>query len=203
MSFLVHCGYLKPLSKTREGDEDFYELTPPNREVFSFFRNTISSWLNQAVGDRRLERLLAALTTGDVRTFGKYLREMVTNILSFHDVAGERPERVYHAFVLGLLVNLGDRYGVRSNRESGYGRYDVLLIPKDSSQIGLVLEFKKIDEEEGEDREKAMVSALAQIREKNYAAELRVEGVERIIGIGVVFEGKQIFVGETELSGNS
>ena len=198
-SFLTHCGYLKPASRTREGDEDLYDLATPNREVSLFFRTTNASWLNQAVGDRRLQALFEALTRGDVRTFGKYLKEMVASILSMHDIAGERPERVYHAFVLGLLVNLSGSHRVRSNRESGYGRYDTLLIPKDTSQPGFVFEFKKIDEDEGENKEKAMESALSQIREKDYAAELREVGVQRVIGIGVVFEGKRVFVSETEL----
>ena len=199
MSFLTHCGYLKPVSRTRRDDEDHYELAPPNREVSLFFRNTISSWLARSVGDRNLQQMLAALTTGDIRTFGKYLQDMVAGILSFHDLAGDEPERVYHAFVLGLLVNTGDRYHVRSNRESGYGRYDVLLIPKDPSQLGLVLEFKKIDPYENEDAESAMESALAQVRDKDYAAELRAGGAKRILGVGIVFEGKKVFVRETEL----
>ena len=200
-SFLTHCGYLKPVSRTRRDDEDFYELTPPNREVYLFFRSMVSKWLNQTVGDRRLASLLSALTRGEIRTFGKYLQEMVANILSVHDIAGERPERVYHAFVLGLLVNLGGSHTVRSNRESGYGRYDVLLIPKDPAQPGLALEFKKIEEDEGEDVEKALKSALAQIRDKDYASEIRAMGARRILGVGVVFEGKRVFVREAELAG--
>lgn len=120
-------------------------------------------------------------------------------ILSYHDTAGDEPERVYHAFILGLLVHLQERYTIRSNRESGYGRYDVMLIPLDSNEPGFVLEFKKIDKEDDKTPQAAMQSALRQIQDKVYATELRNAGVRRITGIGVVVDGKRVWVDSLEL----
>jgi len=199
-ALLVHSGYLKPVSR-REDEEGIFlhELAVPNQEVRTFFRNVIATWLKAAIGNRRLEELLRALTQGDVRTFGKLLGEMTAGILSYHDTGGERPERVYHAFVLGLLVNLGGRYRVESNRESGYGRHDVMLIPKDPSALGIILEFKKLDPDEDTSAEAALESAFRQIREKDYAAALRESGVERILAIAAVFAGKKVIVDGQEL----
>ncbi|MCP4698104.1 MAG: hypothetical protein GY862_14815, partial [Gammaproteobacteria bacterium] len=110
----------------------------------------------------------------------------------YHDTAGDEPERVYHAFVLGLLTHLSDRYHIRSNRESGYGRYDMLMIPRNSEAPGFVFEFKKVDYPDDADAEAAMHSALLQIRQRDYAAELREHGVTTIWGVGVVVEGKTV-----------
>ncbi|MBF0240585.1 MAG: AAA family ATPase, partial [SAR324 cluster bacterium] len=193
-NFLTFSGYLKPVSRVEQELMPLYELAIPNREVRFFFHTTIQHWLSRQIGDDRLRHLLQALLSGDIKTFGKWLRDMVLETLSFHDTAGQEPERVYHAFVLGLLVNLGQSHRVRSNRESGYGRYDVLLWPKDPAQRGFVLEFKKIDPEDDRNSQNAMTSALKQIQEKDYAAELRAEGVQNILGVGVVVNGKQVWV---------
>lgn len=134
-----------------------------------------------------------------MKTFGKILLDIVVAVLNYHDTGGDEPERVYHAFVLGLLVHLQDRYTIRSNRESGYGRYDVLLIPHDASAPGFVFEFKKIDREDDKTPEAALHSALQQIQEKHYAAELQAAGVQNITGIGVVVDGKRVWVGSVAL----
>jgi hypothetical protein len=138
--------------------------------------------------------LLHALLQTNWKTFGKLLKDMVLAILSYHDTAGKKPEKVYHAFVLGLLTNLGDRYQIRSNRESGYGRYDVLMIPHQKSAPGFVFEFKKIDRPDDKDEKEAMQSALQQIKDRQYATELQAVGVKRIWGVGVVVEGKHVWV---------
>ncbi|KZL94081.1 PD-(D/E)XK nuclease domain-containing protein [Clostridium magnum] len=114
--------------------------------------------------------------------------------MSYFDPAGSQSEKVYHAFVLGMLLGLGDNYEVKSNRESGYGRYDVSVIPKATSKIGIVMEFKKVDEDEEEDLEKAADAALEQIKERDYRAELIERGVENIIELGIAFEGKRVLV---------
>jgi hypothetical protein len=193
-SLLVFTGYLKPASFQFREDELIYELTIPNREIYTFYRDTIQVWVQKTVGSQQLEDLLHALTQSDFETFGKLLQNMVLSILSYHDMAGEKPERVYHAFVLGLLTNITDRYQIRSNRESGYGRYDVLMIPLDPNEPGFVFEFKKIDEPKEKNAADAMQSALAQIQKKQYAAELRAHEVKTIWGIGIVVEGKQVWV---------
>jgi len=104
------------------------------------------------------------------------------------------PEAVYQAFVLGLLANLGHDYTIRSNREAGLGRADVIMAPRDRSQRGVVMEFKTW--EDGRSAEEQLEAALAQIEEKQYAAELVAQGIERILRLGIVFDGKRLHVRE-------
>jgi len=198
-SLLVFSGYLKSESVGFSEDELIYDLTIPNREVRSFYRQTIRLWIQKTVGSQRLRDLLHSLTLADWKIFGKRLEEMVLSVLSYHDTAGDAPEQVYHAFVLGLLTHLSDRYIVRSNRESGYGRYDVLMIPRQVDEPGFVFEFKKIDRPDEKTVKEAMQSALQQIKVKQYAVELQAQGVKRIWGIGVVVDGKQVWVESVQL----
>jgi hypothetical protein len=134
--------------------------------------------------------MLKSLITGDIKTFGKILKDFVKNSMSYFDPSGSQSEKVYHAFVLGMLLGLGDSYEVKSNRESGYGRYDVMVIPKDISKIGIVIEFKKVEE----NLEKAADAALKQIKDRDYRAELIERGIKNIIELGIAFEGKKVMV---------
>jgi hypothetical protein len=199
-NLLVFSGYLKPVNIIPQRFRLLYELAIVNFEVHSFYENTLQLWIQKTVGSQRLRDLLHSLTQADWKIFGKRLEEMVLSVLSYHDTAGEAPERVYHAFVLGLLTHLSDRYIVRSNRESGYGRYDVLMIPRQQPEPGFVFEFKKIDRPDEKTVKEAMQSALQQIKEKEYAVELKEQGIKRIWGIGVVVEGKQVWVESVQLS---
>jgi len=193
-SLLVFSGYLKPVSWTLKEEEPIYEIKIPNLEVRLFYRHTITQWLQNTVGSRRLQKLLQALLKTDFKTFAQLLKEMVLAVLSFHDTAGDEPERVYHAFVLGLLTHLMDRYVIRSNRESGYGRYDVLMIPHNKTEPGFIFEFKKVNKSKEKSGNEALKSALKQIQEQQYAVELRSQGVKKIWGIGVVVKGKKVWV---------
>jgi hypothetical protein len=193
-SLLVFSGYLKPVSMTLKEEEPIYEIAIPNLEVRSFYRNTIKLWVGKTVGRQRLQKLLQALLKTDFQTFTELLKEIVLAVLSFHDTAGNNPEKVYHAFVLGLLTHLTDRYVIRSNRESGYGRYDVLMIPLKKTEPGFIFEFKKVNKPNEKNAEQALKSALEQIQEKQYAVELREQGVKEIWGIGVVVKGKKVWI---------
>jgi hypothetical protein len=193
-SLLTFSGYLKALNPRREHTRILYDLSIPNMEVLSFYENTIQVWLRRQIGDHRLQQLLKALLQEDIAGFEQYLAEMVQAVLSYHDTSGDEPERVYHAFVLGLLVNLGSQYQVRSNRESGYGRYDMMLIPKDTRQTGFVFEFKKVNSKYDKTPKTAMKNALKQIKDRHYALELRQAGVQKILGIGVVVHKKKVWV---------
>jgi hypothetical protein len=193
-SFLVFSGYLKPVKMIPQRLLPLYELAIPNLEVYSFYEQTLQSWIQLQIGSQRLQNLLRALTQTDFDTFGSLLEEMVLAVLSYHDTAGKEPEKVYHAFVLGLLTHLMDRYVIRSNRESGYGRYDVLMIPHNKTEPGFIFEFKKVNRPKEEDESEAMESALAQIKEKQYATELQDLGIKQIWGIGVVVDKKQVWL---------
>ncbi|MGK5092546.1 AAA family ATPase [Deltaproteobacteria bacterium TL4] len=198
-SLLVFSGYLKPVKVQRQGYRDIYDLAIPNAEVRLFFEDSVQQWLSFQVGDQRLAQLLKSLVEEDIETFGDVLQDIVLSVLSFHDSAGNEPERVYHTFVLGLLVHLSNRYIIHSNHESGYGRYDMTMTPRDSSQTGFIFEFKKIHAKKENTHELAMQSAFKQIQEKKYATELRNAGVQKVLGIGVVVEGKQLWVASLEL----
>lgn len=128
-SFLLFSGYLKIVS--REMDLRLYgQLTIPNREVVYLFEEIVIDWFRENIDDDDAKLMLKALVTGDVETFGEMFQHFVLETFSVFDAGGKEPEKVYHAFVLGLLVHLRGRYELKSNRESGFGRYDVMLIPR-------------------------------------------------------------------------
>ena len=197
-SLLLHSGYLTPTEQRVESDRIFYKLVVPNREVAIFYEDVVTLWIQDRFGDDRMEAMLQALTAGDIEEFGEQLGDLTANVLSYHDL-GQRPERTYHAFVLGMLVHLGNGYIVESNRESGFGRYDVMVIPRDVSKLGLALEFKKFYPKKDATMEAATQNALSQIAEKNYAARLRAAGVQRVLGVGIVFQGKEVATNSREL----
>jgi hypothetical protein len=120
---------------------------------------------------------------------------IVLSVFSYHDF-GNEPEKVYHALVAGLLIWISNTHEVKSNRESGYGRYDIMIIPKDPTQTGYVIEFKSVDQEEKETVESAIKAALAQIEAKRYETELKERGIKHIKKLAIAFRGKEVFVKE-------
>jgi len=196
-SFLLFGGYLKSLSSRQdENTEKLYcQLAIPNREVRKIYVEVIERWLAEKFADRKLQLMLNAFTTGDTPRFERLLREMVVQIFSCHNL-GNESEKVYHAFIIGLLVWLGNRYEIKSDRESGYGRYDVMLIPRDPQAAGIIIEFKKVNTKRRETKDRALAKAFQQIEEKNYAAELEQRGIQQIRKLAVVFKGKQVWVKE-------
>jgi len=136
--------------------------------------------------------MLKALTTGDIHTFEILLQEFLVNSISMYDLPSNEPEKSYHLFVVGLLILLADQYHVKSNRESGLGRYDIMLIPQDLSTLGIVIEFKKVSSQET--LELAAERALNQIKQKQHAQELKSLGIKAIKLIGIAFQGKQIYL---------
>jgi hypothetical protein len=148
----------------------------------------------QLGGSEALEAMLAALLRGDGPVVERYLSHMAKVNLSYFDTAGPEPERFYHGLVVGLLAGLGSGYDVRSNRESGFGRCDVMVLPKAAGKPGVVLELKRVDTEAGETPEQALAAALAQIRARDYAAELRERGATPIHEVAAVFDGKRAYV---------
>lgn len=167
----------------------------PNRELYNFYRKLLRNWLTDTAEGQE-QQLLDALTSGDIPTFQARFRDVVLRTLSYHDVGEDKSEAFYHAFVLGMMVHLGEAYEVRSNRESGYGRYDVMVIPRDTSHKGIIIEFKKADRYEAESLDEAVASALQQIETKQYESELRAQGITDIVKLGIAFKGKQVKVQE-------
>lgn len=194
-SFMLYSGYLKAsnVQKT-ELDTDEYTLQVPNREIALVFRSIIRSWIDESpVKNGRLEVMLQALLEGDIRIFERMLNEFVVGTLSFYDTGGKDVEKVYQAFLLGLLVNLSG-YEVTSNRESGLGRYDILLRPKDLKNPGYIMELKVCELDYGDTVEETLASALAQIEKKQYAATLKQAGVKEIVKMAITFDGKRVWI---------
>jgi hypothetical protein len=193
---LVSTGYLTTQGVTLTDDGLVGTLRIPNQEVSSIFRATFL----RLVGDRSdvggPTELAKALLKGDAAGFGRLLGEIMRTALSYHDTArheGRNIEAIYQAFIIGLLVHLAPTHRVVSNRESGYGRADVLITPKGPGP-GVVLELKVIDHDLEETAETALESALDQLRTRDYAAELRAADASPIHQMGVVFDGKRCWV---------
>jgi len=195
-SFLFFSGYLKYTQKKFVEGEHICQLAIVNQECRYIFRNIISNWITDSFSNYKLRILLKSLITGDLFTFERIFSEFVRDTLSFHDTAKKNVESVYHAFFLGLLVNLGD-YEVISNQEAGYGRVDIILLHKtDKQKLAIVMELKTIDDFMDETKENALISAVEQIKEKEYISLVQKRGYENILSFGVVFDGKRVWVKE-------
>ncbi|MDQ1351417.1 MAG: hypothetical protein QG657_1719 [Acidobacteriota bacterium] len=203
-SFLLMGGYLKqtPLKRDEITGKMYYTLLIPNMEVRITYVQIIDRYFSTKIGSEKLEIMLKALIEGDVILFEKMLRKVVLAVFSYHDFSGE-PEKVYHALVTGLLVWISNTHEIKSNRESGYGRYDIMIIPRDpraggtiKGQTGYVIEFKAIAPEDNETVPEAVEAALQQIEEKKYETELIDRGIEKIKKLAIVFSGKEVYVRE-------
>ncbi len=137
--------------------------------------------------------MLEDLYKGDIDKFQYKFKELYLSAISYHD--GGDSEKYYHHFMLGLLLTLGDKYIITSNRESGYGRYDIALEPKDKKNFGLIFEFKIGDKNSIHEKAK---EALAQINEKKYDISMKNNGVSKVIKIGMAFSGKDVAI-ESEI----
>ncbi len=202
-SLFLASGYLK--AERYRMDEDWgsmeYELSLTNKEVRIMFRNMIKGWFRRS--KYAYNEFVKALLQGDRKSMNVYMNKVALQTISYFDTGKKpsetaEPEKFYHGFVLGLIVELADRYTVTSNRESGYGRYDVVLEPLHKEEDdAVILEFKVYDEEDEETLQDTVQSALAQIEEKQYGLALTAKGIapERIRKYGFAFEGKKVLIG--------
>ena len=203
-ALLVASGYLKVkrhwIDASQFGSwKQLYELELTNFEVRVTFANIVRGWFAQASGD--YNAFIKALLNDDTEAMNAYMNRVSQRIFSTFDVGKKpseqsEPERFYHGFVLGLMVELIDQYEVKSNRESGFGRYDVVLKPRDIRKKAMILEFKVFNPNKETVLEDTVKNALKQIKEKNYAAELLEAGIvkENIKMYGFAFKGKKILI---------
>ena len=195
ISFMLMSGYLKPV-KTKIGKygEIYCDLKVSNKEVYFFFRNLLENWFSETVIGGSVDKMLKALLTGDIDTFHQIFAKTVIHVLSYNDVGEDKSESFYHAFVLGMLVNIDKEYEIKSNRESGYGRYDVMIIPKDTNKKAIIIEFKRASELRKESIEKALELAKKQLNEKKYETELIGRGIKDIMKLAIAFKGKEVIM---------
>ena len=205
-SLMLASGYLKVISSEelnliRESDNE-YELAITNREILFMFRKMILRWFTPA--KRETNEFIKALINGDVESMNAYMNKVTLKTISYFDSGNspsdEEPERFFHGLVLGLMVDQTENYIITSNRESGYGRYDIMLEPIDKSNENLpciVIEFKVINPKKEKTLEETVEAALKQIEDKGYDAELVKRGVKRenIHHYGFAFRGKNVLIG--------
>src|SRR3990167_5953739 len=193
MSLLLAAGYLKATSRTQTENADWLcQLTIPNHEVMAVYRTCIMTWFVSQGQNARYEGILKDFAEGDAETVEAEMGLFLERTASYFDVSSQEPEKFYHGLVLGMVVSMAKTHAVESNRESGAGRYDVMLVPHDKTKHGVILEFKVVRPRET--LETAAQNALTQIRTKNYAATLKQRGLTRILAIGLYFQGKQVHV---------
>ena len=197
-SLLTAAGYLK----MENIKEDIYELQIVNHEVMVMFRNMVEGWFTSKTS--KYSKLIKSFLEGKTEDLNEYMNILTCSLISSFDTARNEddflaPEKFYHGFVLGLLVELRERYSVKSNRESGIGRYDVMLIPKDKMKDkAFIIEFKVVNRNRGEKSlEDALKNALKQIEENRYEQNLTDMNIpkENIVKYGFVFEGKKVLIG--------
>ena len=205
-SLMLASGYLKVISSEelnliRESENE-YELAITNREILFMFRKMILRWFTPA--KRETNEFIKALINGDVESMNAYMNKVTLKTISYFDSGNspsdEEPERFFHGLVLGLMVDQTENYIITSNRESGYGRYDIMLEPIDKSNENLpciVIEFKVINPKKEKTLEETVEAALKQIEDKGYDAELVKRGVkkENIHHYGFAFKGKNVLIG--------
>ena len=203
-SLLLSSGYLKinQAPKDAAASNQNYHLSLTNHEVDVMFRRMIDGWFKKYTPN--YNAFVKALLADDVRAMNHYINRIALETFSFFDTgkgpsASAEPERFYHGFVLGLMVDLQDKYHITSNRESGFGRYDIMLEPVEIGQSdAIILEFKVIDPESEADLNATVNSALEQIRHKQYDAQLLARGFrpDQIRAYGFAFQGKQVLIGK-------
>lgn len=203
-SLLLATGYLKVVAVETVGarKKEIFTLTLTNLEVTILFENMVNSWFRD---NTRIpyNDFIKAMLLDDVDSMNEFMNDIALASFSNFDVSKsasskDAPERFYHGFVLGLIVDLADRFTIKSNRESGFGRYDIMLKPHNQEKdCAYIIEFKVHKPRKEKDLEQTLANALLQIEEKQYEAELTAEGVapERIRKYGIVFMGKECLIG--------
>ncbi|MCB0595357.1 MAG: AAA family ATPase [Lewinellaceae bacterium] len=192
-ALLVFSGYLIPVKDWQDGS---FDLKIPNYEIKTLFKKIVLEWLRREVKirDHTLRSMALSLANNQISEFKKHFEQLLGDTFSYFDIHTE-PERIYQAYVLGLLAILGDDYIIKSNRESGKGRYDILLAPHDASKYGVVIEIKQLDKGASEKQiQQELENALNQIANNQYYKELLAQKVGNRIEMAMIFVGKEVYI---------
>ncbi len=187
---MLQTGYLK-VEETVSLEERRYKVKLPNNEIKDLIRGIIREWFSNKVLGNDLRSILQDLVSLNLKEFEKKFRVLVEEMFSYMDVGKNTAENFYHAFVLGMLVGLKDTYYVNSNRESGFGRYDIMLEPKDKNGNSFIMEFKVMENMEEKTIEDTVENAKKQIEEKRYEENLKERGFTNITKMVYAFNGKE------------
>ncbi len=187
---MLGTGYLKVV-ETVNLEEGIYKVQLPNYEIKLMFQDMVREWFKDKGIGNNLKDILQDLVDLNLKEFERKFRVLVEGMFSYMDVGRNTAENFYHAFVLGMLVGLKDSYYVNSNRESGFGRYDIMLEPHDKSQNSFIIEFKVADEMDEPSLEQAVENGKKQIEEKDYENSLKERGFSNITKIVFAFKGKE------------
>ena len=187
---MLGTGYLK-IVETVDLVEGIYKVQLPNYEIKSLFQGIVRDWFNDKVPGNNLKSILKDLIELNLSEFEKKFNRLVREMFSYMDVGEDTAENFYHAFVLGMLVGLKDSYYVNSNRESGMGRYDIMLEPQDKNGNSFIIEFKVADDMEESTIEEVIENAKKQIEERDYESNLRERGFTNITKMVFAFKGKE------------
>ena len=191
-SFLLSAGYLKIVNKDILNDgNSICDLAIPNKEIFSVYEKEILSALSNRISSTVSLTIQKAIMNQDIETLQSSLHELLFNAVSYFDYSNEN---FYHGFLLGLCAIMNEHYKVESNRESGYGRYDIQLTPYDKNMLGVIIEIKVSKESDYSEKKLESLAdiALKQIDEKQYKQQMQLEGVNKFLKIGVAFYKKQV-----------
>ena len=188
---MLQTGYLKVL-ETVNLEERIYKVALPNNEIKDLFRGMVREWFSHQVEGEDLRSILNDLVNLKLEDFERKLKKLVIEMFSYFNVGENTAESFYHAFILGMLVGLKDSYYVKSNRESRYGRYDIMLEPKEKESNSFIMEFKIIESMEEKEVKAKIKEAKEQIKDKKYEQELKERGFKNITKMVFVCNGKEI-----------
>ena len=188
---MLGTGYLK-VTDVVDQELQIYRVKTPNYEINLLFKQIVNEWFRNKVPGNDLRLILNDLVTLKLDEFKKKFKVLVEEMFSFMDVGKNTAENFYHAFVLGMLVGLKDSYYVKSNRESGYGRYDIMLEPKDKNGNSFIMEFKVLKNGEEKTLKETIENAKRQIEEKKYEESLKERGFKNITKMVYAFNGKEV-----------
>lgn len=202
-NFFLFSGYLKLANRVFDNELQVGGFQIPNIEIRTIFKDSILYWFSKSMTYDRFNVVLKNLKQGKIEDFSLYFADFIEKVCSYYDFADKEPERVYHALVLGMMVQLQGEYKITSNRESGYGRYDVLLHPLTPSLPAFVFEFKRFVPSRENTIEDTLETAMHQIKSNNYASTLQQEGHTNIHLIAIAFKGKEVKMRYEEVMPNT